>query len=108
MAPVASSGAAILAHGNLDGTATSWLEANWTFLSLTFAIVGLGAKGYPLQASRYSRQRAFPPDFTTCRNCPDRTLVEAGRETLATRPKPWTTQRLPTRSPSPSAGSSSS
>ena len=43
MAPVASSGAAILRHGNLDGTATSWLEANWMFLSLTFAIVGLGA-----------------------------------------------------------------
>ena len=61
----------------------------------TNALIGLGARQVPLQMSRYARQRAFPPDFTNCRNCPDRGLVEQGRHTLATRPKPWMTDRLP-------------
>jgi len=42
MAPIASSGPEILAYGNLDGTQTSWLEANWMYLSWAFALFGLG------------------------------------------------------------------
>jgi len=42
MAPVASSGPGVLANGNQDGTSTSWLEANWMFLSWAFALFGLG------------------------------------------------------------------
>ena len=43
MAPVAASGPLVLAAGNLDGTATSWLEANWMFFSWAFALFGSGA-----------------------------------------------------------------
>lgn len=43
MAPVAASGPSVLAAGNLDGTATSWLEANWMFFSWAFALFGFGA-----------------------------------------------------------------
>ena len=57
----------------------------------TNAVIGLGAKKVPLQISRYNRQRAFPPDFTNCRNCPDRGLVEQAREDALTRSRPWQT-----------------
>ena len=36
----------------------------------TNQLFGLGAKAVPSQASRYSRQRAFPPDFTDSRCVP--------------------------------------
>merc|ERR1719409_989759 len=55
----------------------------------TNQLFGLGAKAVPLQGSRYARQRAFPPDFTDCRNCPDRQIVELGRETMRQTSKPW-------------------
>lgn len=43
MAPITSAtGPEILAAGNNDGTATSWLEANWMFLSWAGALFGLG------------------------------------------------------------------
>lgn len=61
----------------------------------TGAVIGLGAKKVPLQMSRFARQRSFPPDFTTCRNCPDKGLVDEGRATLNARPKPWQKQTLP-------------
>ena len=69
----------------------------------TNALIGLGAKQVPLQMSRYARQRAFPPDFTNCRNNPDRGLVERGRADLANRPKPWMTERMPDPSSSNSS-----
>ena len=47
----------------------------------------------PLVKSRYSRQQAFPPDFTDCRNNPDRTLVETMRTAAQTRSKPWLTEK---------------
>lgn len=55
----------------------------------TNELIGLGAKRVPLVKSRYSRQRAFPPDFTNCRNNPDRSLVERLRDDTRTRSKPW-------------------
>ena len=42
MAPVAESGPLLLEAGNLDGTATSWLEAHWMFISWALALFGLG------------------------------------------------------------------
>ena len=42
MAPVASSGPALLAGTNLDGSAVSWFDAHWMFFSWAFALVGLG------------------------------------------------------------------
>lgn len=57
----------------------------------TNQLIGLGAKRVPLNKSRYNRQQAFPPDFTSCRNNPDRVLVEQARDEAATRPKPWLT-----------------
>lgn len=38
----------------------------------TNQLFGLGAKHVPMQPSRYARQRAFPPDFTTSRCAPSR------------------------------------
>lgn len=61
----------------------------------TNALIGLGAKRVPLVKSRYNRQRAFPPDFTSCRNNPDRSLVERLREDGRSRPKPWATPPPP-------------
>ncbi len=42
MAPVADSGPLVLAGGNLDGSETSWFEANWMFFSWAFALFGFG------------------------------------------------------------------
>lgn len=42
MAPVASSGPALLAGSNNDGTAVSWMEANWMFIAWAAALFGLG------------------------------------------------------------------
>jgi len=66
----------------------------------TNAIVGLGARQMPMQQSRYARQKAFPPDFTDCRNNPDRTLVERLRVENVQRAKPWLT---PSKPPPPAA-----
>ena len=61
----------------------------------TNAIIGLGARKVPAQNSRYSRQKAFPPDFTNCRNAPDRGIVERNRLDASTRAKPWMTPAKP-------------
>jgi hypothetical protein len=42
MAPVAASGPLLLASPNLDGTAVSWMEANWMFIGLAGGLFGLG------------------------------------------------------------------
>lgn len=57
----------------------------------TNQLIGLGAKRVPLNKSRYNREQAFPPDFTSCRNNPDRVLVEQSRVEASTRQKPWMT-----------------
>ena len=61
----------------------------------TNSLIGLGAKEVPLQMSRYARQRAFPPDFTNCRNNPDRNIVERASHMANTRQKPWMTPAPP-------------
>ena len=61
----------------------------------TNALFGLGAKRVPMVKSRFNRQQAFPPDFTQCRNNPDRSLVERAREESRTLAKPWMTPAKP-------------
>ena len=58
----------------------------------TNQVIGLGARQVPLQMSRYARQQAFPPDFTTSRNNPDRTLVETAQSDAYSRARPWQRQ----------------
>jgi len=61
----------------------------------TNELIGLGAKRVPLQMSRFAKQRPFPPDFTQCRNCPDRSLVERLQNDARTRARPWQTPPPP-------------
>jgi len=69
---------------------------NETYGSATTSeLIGLGAVKVPLVKSRYNRQPAFPPDFTDCRNNPDRILVERGMAETRTRAKPWLTDPPP-------------
>jgi len=42
MAPVSSSGPELLASPNYDGTAVSWMAANWMFISWAGGLFGLG------------------------------------------------------------------
>ena len=42
MAPVASSGPALLAGTNNDGTGVSWIETNWMFIAFAGGLLGLG------------------------------------------------------------------
>ena len=55
----------------------------------TNQLIGLGAQRVPLVKSRYSRMQSFPPDFTDCRNNPDRSLVENSMRETRERAKPW-------------------
>ena len=61
----------------------------------TNQLIGLGAKRVPLNKSRYNRTQAFPPDFTDCRNNPDRQLVENSRHESLIRSRPWRTPAKP-------------
>lgn len=42
MAPTPASGPELLASPNLDGTAVSWMQANWMFVAWAGALLGLG------------------------------------------------------------------
>jgi len=58
-------------------------------------LIGFGAKRVPLQKSRFNRGAAFPPDFTDCRNNPDRMIVERGMAETRNRARPWLTDPAP-------------
>jgi len=63
--------------------------------STSTQLIGFGAKRVPLNKSRFNRTAAFPPDFTNCRNNPDRMIVERGMAETRNRAKPWLTDPPP-------------
>jgi len=69
---------------------------NETYGSATSSqLLGLGAAKVPLVKSRFNRMAPHPPDFTNCRNNPNRTMVERGLQETITRAKPWLTDPAP-------------
>ena len=85
------SAASLFTPDELKGLKPTYAPNERLATESTNAVIGLGSRTgkVPLQMSRYARQRAFPPDFTQCRNNPDRTLVEASALEATMRPKPW-------------------
>ena len=88
------SAASLFTPDELKGLKPTYAPNERLATESTNAVIGLGSRTgkVPLQMSRYARQRAFPPDFTQCRNNPDRTLVETAQSDAYSRARPWQRQ----------------
>ena len=89
------SAASLFSPADLSALRPTYAPNEKMATNTTNELVGLGAKRVPLVKSRFNRQRAFPPDFTSCRNNPDRSLVERAVEESRMRQKPWLTPSKP-------------